>query len=567
LWALIARDIVIFWGDDGRVFSLMSTVAEIEATVFAMVITFLFLLVEFATTAYSPRLVELLSRRPKFRCMLISAILSLVAKLTFLATGSRYISLPDIGGESLIVDGLFLLTVLAGLSFSLFVQDMFFLMSPEAIISQILKSFDSEWAEVIRREWKAHNKPHLVRIDRDPMVQIERFLVSAIDGGDTNSFISCLQLMYDKITRVCANDDALILDSYLEFHLVGVAQLTARQGLDTELEILCDAIDKLTRLSLESLDPAYEMLLLGDDLPGTGFLRQIIELAVKYHLSGSAIKGLDCFNRRTSRLAQSLPGFSELWIYNDENRRAELAERERRRLRDNDNWVDVYSSCLRYLGQVGEKAIQENMVHIAESAFRCLATQANSILRYAQAERYQVFLLSDVFLEFSRMTSAACDGQVLGVFRFIGIIGFDKATHQRTALLIANRLSELIVNMAGAGILDLLITMEVAVGVIKLVKRVPEIVFPILEGFGKAGELLRKSYDLSRRQDLALAHKEIIQRIDQIERTALESSKDKSRLRKAAYDARIRAEGRSQRGNLTMFWDPLIRLLKQVLGF
>jgi hypothetical protein len=95
--------------------------------------------------------------------------------------------------------------------------------------------------------------------------------------------------------------------------------------------------------------------------------------------------------------------------------------------------------------------------------------------------------------------------------------------------------------MAKASIFDLMMVINIAVATLSLAEHNPEAVLPILEAFGEAGEVLHRLEDFSERQDLLSVHREILQRIDQVEQAGLRLGV-KTKVQRAAGRARRRAK-------------------------
>ena len=141
LFAISQRDLTIFFGTIQDATNLITTLAQVETTVFALVITFLFLLVEFTNAAYSPRLVKSFFNHWSFRQMVSCAVASIVIKFLLIANLARYVNLGNISNTSEVVDWALLFTILSVLSYIIFIRIVINLMQPEAIAYQILNEF------------------------------------------------------------------------------------------------------------------------------------------------------------------------------------------------------------------------------------------------------------------------------------------------------------------------------------------------------------------------------------------------------------------------------------------
>ena len=251
LFAILHRDWAIFFGTVQDATNLITTLAQVETTVFALVITFLFLLVEFTNSAYSPRLVKSFVRHWSFVQMVCCAFLSITTKFLLIANMARFVKLGSIPSTSEVVDWALLITILSILSYIIFIRAVIDLMQPETIVHEILSKFDNEWMEIVRRNWSEKNRLETLSLSDDPMILFERYLSTAIQRADFYSTKIALFMMKERISRIVGKDDGAIIDNYLFNRIGNVIGALAQSRSDAGLEILCDEISTIVTPSPE----------------------------------------------------------------------------------------------------------------------------------------------------------------------------------------------------------------------------------------------------------------------------------------------------------------------------
>jgi hypothetical protein len=547
LISVIARDLPIFWGATQDSATLMATLAQVEATVGTLVFTLLFILVQFTTSTYSPRLTKILAARRPFRVALIIAVLSITAKFLLLSSIGRLTALSNATGESAIIDGALLSSVLTALAYWVFARDTFEMLSPEAIARAALKKFDTEWMQIIRDEWSSRKGPRSMYIDRDPLILVERILMSALEHGDINSFQTSLMQIRDAVQEVRTQHDGPVLDTYFSNRLETVIRIAAQRHADIALEFFCDAMEELVAPSSESLASADIGLL---DTPlGNELFRQILEQAINFQLSNSAKRAINTIDRLGIRALAALPKWSDLWLLNKENHAKQLSESEQNALWRNDWRLDNYvTGYLDYFSEVAQQVIEANMIDVSWALSNSINRHIGTIIKEIQEEQYQFYLLNHALIAIDRIIDAACMKKIseipvqLGPLSF-GTLSFsvEAIISKNVAVTIVQWLARYIVRLAKAYILNDRMVVDVSVATVHLAKHNPEVVLPIIEAFGEAGEALRTREGFSGREYLIYVHKEILQRIKQIEDAGSRGDME-SKVRAAAQRARSRAQ-------------------------
>jgi hypothetical protein len=328
---------------------------------------------------------------------------------------------------------------------------------------------------------------------------------------------------------------------------MSVIQIAAESHADEALDFLCSFAKDITVPSSKALQSTKFLIF---DAPlGTKLLRQVVELSIASKLPGPASQAINLINNRATQMAKNLPEFNELWIYNKENWDQQLNELEERQLHNNDSRVENYiNGYLGYFAEIGKEAIERNLNRVSWHASNNISQQILNILELIEGERYQIVLISNALLSLKKIANTACKHRVESAFS-IGIMSFGlkKTKYLSVARYLSHELSEIIVNMAKARILNPMTVTNFAVSMIYLAKNHSEIVPTALKALGEAGEALLSYEGFSDEKELIYTHNEIIQRIEQIGKSGL-NPETKSDVGRLARQAKLKAKGQKRRG-------------------
>jgi hypothetical protein len=490
-FAIAKRDVVLFFGTFQNAYDLISTLAQVEATVLALVITFLFVLVEFTNAAYSPRLVKSFVRHWSFTLMLTLASVSIFIKFTLMANVTRFLVLSDTPKESLMLDLILILTIVSVLGYFVFIRNVVQLMQPEAVAKQILSGLDNSWIENIRKNWHKRNKPEqLSLLYEDPMVLFERYLATTIERGDVHSTKLALVLMRDKISRIEDKDDGAVIDSYLHNRIGNIVDILVNKQADLSLQIFCEVIGEITTPSVIVIKNSPSGMF--DSPPGAKMLQLIAEKAVDAQLLNSARRALFHIENRCEAAIKVLPPHSELWLLNSDKLINSKEDQETRWNNDRqlETVIDGYFSCFANIGQKAAENSQRDLVWAASSS---LSNQIGTIIKTVEGEAYQKYLLSACLRKIRTVIIKAGENKIIGGIYFGHVsLSVESVDSEQVGILISNYFSEFLILMANAGILDVMNVIDVAVMSVYLARKHPITVIPILNGLGHAGNILRE---------------------------------------------------------------------------
>lgn len=537
--AVTNRDLIIFWGIFQDAINLITTLAQVEATVFALVITFLFVLVEFTNSAYSPRLVRSFTHQQSFRLMVLFAFISISTKFWLMANAPRYINLPTEPSDNVIVDWALLLTSFSVLSYFIFIRDIINLMQPEAIAKQILIKFDQGWIDIVRKDWKEPDRiERLILSDEDPMILFERYLATTIERGDIYSIRVALMLMRDRLRQFMNQDDGAIIDVYLFNRIGNIVDILSEKHLDLALEIFCNVVNEVTTPSIEVLKKSESGMF---DAPlGARILRRVAEKAVDRQLLDSGSRAINYLERRCETAIKVLPPYSDLWLLNPAN--LENKQFDNEKSRKNDRQVEsVEFGYFQFFKDLGIKAIKGKNRDLAWSASHALAYQILHIIDSVTEEPYQRYLILNCLWRLEELVKTSCEENFPGVIDF-GMLSFgvEKISYESTAIIIATEFAKVVDLMTKAEILDSNHVRDISVMGFYLSQKYPQTTIPILNSLGAAAERYKKAKSDTRQEKLDFILNEILGRIDQVEKAGRSHAQGeiKSKISVAAKKAR-----------------------------
>lgn len=541
--AICARDILLFFGNVSEAVGLMETLVQVEVTIFVLGFSLLLVLVELTTATYSPRLVGLLFQRRSFTVMLAAAGASFALKLMVMSNASRWLVLPDAGGPSWVIDLALLLSGLALGTFVLLSRDMYWMMSPEAVVREALRDFDDSWMWTIRREWSSSRGPRSMYIARDPMVRVEAILASALHRRDLNTFRTSLILLHERMEAASGENDGAVNDAYLLYHLESVISAAAEMQLSSALTFLCDMLDEVTMPSDTWLAEADIVTL--EPPPGSRLLRCVVDEAITHRLPDAAQRSLHYLNERATKTMMEMPDYSDLGFIFGEDRSDQPTEAEAETRRRNDEFVMSYhEGYLDYFGEVGTTAVEAGIAPISRSVTNNLCMQALRLAERFTAESFQKVLLQFLIFNLEDVVSAACRERLSDAVRLRMLRYAVRESESETAASLVTRfLADACVQMGNAGILNAISVINIAMTARDAAeKHDPRALSMVIDAFGEAGRGLREQPDFAQRDDLAFAHQEVLKRIDQLERYG-RKSEIQSEVEGAAQEARERARG------------------------
>ncbi|NOT06035.1 MAG: DUF2254 domain-containing protein [Anaerolineales bacterium] len=530
--AITRREWTIFYGTSQDAINLVTTLVQVEATVFALVITFLFVLVEFTNSAYSPRLVRSFTSQWTFRLMAFTAITSIMTKIWLLANVSSYINLQDLPSKNIAIDWTLTLTAFSVLCYFIFIRDTINLMQPEAIAKQILINFNEKWMELVRRNWKERNRIERLALsdnDNDPMILFERYLSATIERKDIYSTKAALALMGDRISHIMDKNDGFVIDNYLHNRLGHIVNTLADSHSDLGLEIFCGVISVITNPTPMELKKS-DIGMFGEP-PGMLLLSHIAEKAIDLQLLNSGRQAIWRIADRCEGAIKALPAYSELWLINPDNFNNDQVEKEK--LWKNDRQLEsVTNGYFNFFEKLGVKAIKNRSRELAWTVSHTMSHEILHIIELINEEPYQRSLVLNCLWSLEEIVKTSCEEKFPGCIYF-GILDFgvEKIGNESTAMIIATSFARFVHLMANAGTLDNNHVRDIAVMGVYLSKKYPQATIPILNSLGSAGESFKKTKSDTRQENLDYALTEILGRIDQVEKAGLTTAKGNIRTK------------------------------------
>lgn len=517
LFLVISRDYTLFIGTYQDAFDLLMTLAQVEATVFALVITFLFVLIEYANSSYSPRLVGTFSNLFTFKLMAFLAILSICGKFFIISRSSIYLDLElDSPGSNIWMDWVLLWAVLVGISYYIFIENVIRLMTPEGVANHILSSFNEIWIEVVRDEWAVGNSFSRQRFNltQDPLVAFERYLAATIEKRDVNSFSTAIGYLKNKLNILQSPEDGVVLDNYLSERLKSTIQIAAEQKSEDILIILRDICEDVTIPSAKSIKDSSPSMF---DIPlGSKLLRQILEVSIENHLTEPCYRTSHLLGDRGTRILSNLPGYSELSLINPDNQ--DLPLEESKQFWANDRKLNHYTDqILGYFGNIGEIAAQQKLNRVVWAVTSSLVEQINATLDNIKEERYRVFILRYNFYALDKIVNAVCAMKLKDSLGFNLIkYGSRKELFESEAILLTNYFCRFIDKTSKAGVLDVGLVIDLSVAMLDIKLHYPELAIKVINSFGSAGEVLLQNDDFFFLEERDFIFYELDRRIDQI---------------------------------------------------
>jgi hypothetical protein len=412
------------------------------------------------------------------------------------------------------MDAILLLTVAAFLGYVLVAQDTIEMLTPEKVVEEALKGFDSSWLEVIRHEWRGDPSYSRLHICEDPFILLERILVSTLERGDINSFTAAMILIRNHINEVAGKDDGGILDNYLSDKISSVIQVATEHHAENALMLLVQTAEDITTPTDEALRNS-EIKAFTPAL-GTHVLRQIVDAAISSNISEVALQAIYSISRRADAVVHTLPASGDTLFFGDPNR--ELSAAERKVLMDNNfritNYVENY---IHYFGNIGKLAITRNLPDVSQATTYSLTDHISKIASDIPSteERMQVYFINSILYNLLEIVKAACEKNMKGVL-FMGTIDIGNITSKIVTRNIANALSLMIVTLARGKILSGTDILGIPILSYDLAKNNPEAVIPIIEAFGEAGTLLISDPNQPQNNEYKFVQEEILKILDTI---------------------------------------------------
>lgn len=362
----------VFFGKAQDATTMLATLAQVLGTIGVLAITVSFVLAQVLASEVSVRSSIAMARNPSFRCSLGLLLSSLVLDFYLLARSADFPQ--DAPANLWQVDMALLLALAAVCATAWFVLEAPRLLSPETIVEQELRRFDTRWAKTVAEEWQRGDSRTL-HVHRDPLIVIERILYWAIERRDRTTFSTAVYLLGQKLDQQFPSDPdvwisdrvfkergarphAIAIDHYLVDLIEGVID-RATDGKDTRA--LLGLIELWESIGLPTKAEKRKAMLLdmrdalawdSPDAPGERFLRRILLRSIGSGLVEPAKEALAHVGRCANSWAGVLPAASETLGFTENAEQqdpwrgngsaedeAHLSQEEQKRRRENDDMV------------------------------------------------------------------------------------------------------------------------------------------------------------------------------------------------------------------------------------
>lgn len=332
-----AREITFFYGSlaDGR--ELLNSLLQVEAAVGILAVTVLFIVIQIAAEALSLRIGSSTFKQDELTSA--AALLVLTVLFTVALSARSPMFLSESVAESLWIDAALILALLTFGSLVVVLVRVPYRLTPEGVVRTLLSGMTPAWIEDVTREWSPRWHPGAIDL-RDPMIGVERVLMSFLERRDTVSFrVACVQI-HEALTNLVRQANVHAIDRYLAHHLRGVMAYALKNGEDQVLEDILGITyywvtpdPQLLRKDLKFSND--------QDVPGEQLIRQALELSVEHARTDVGSQALARIRDRGMGYVQLLPDISDCyWLQQSrEIQDLELGEDERERRQENDNFI------------------------------------------------------------------------------------------------------------------------------------------------------------------------------------------------------------------------------------
>jgi hypothetical protein len=176
---IITRESPIFYANAETAKSILFTLSQIEGVIGILAITIIFVLTQLTASNYSIRISTILFRQSAFWIPLMILVAAITYNLTIASRSPIVFPSTNDNFDSLIVDLSFVLGLATAGSIAYFIFRAPKMVSPEAIITDALKSFDKEWLDKVKSDWCEPAFQLKLDVRYDPFIAIERILSRA----------------------------------------------------------------------------------------------------------------------------------------------------------------------------------------------------------------------------------------------------------------------------------------------------------------------------------------------------------------------------------------------------
>lgn len=348
--SIISRELTLFYGSPADARGLLNSLLQVQASVGILTVTVLFVVVQIVSDAFSLRISVAAFRHRSF--VTAVAVLAISVGINTWLSARLPTVISDTLTDSVWID---LSLIAAGAAFVLLVTAIFRIatrLTPESMIHGLLDGMTASWIRQVSAIW---NDRLALRGDvdplRDPMLAIERALMTSLQRRDLTTFRTICSQLYSAISTHTAAANVHAIDRYLLDHLSQVIEYALSNGQDEAVGELITILYWLPEPDLEHLKNGLRF---GDeDIPGEGLIRRILKLAVEFGRDKAGNSCLGFIRDRGIKYARHLPNTSECYSLHPDI--ASIGESEnpddRERRISNDNFIMGFEQA--YFSSIG----------------------------------------------------------------------------------------------------------------------------------------------------------------------------------------------------------------------
>lgn len=527
LVGIATREFPIFYGDTTTAKSLLFTLSQIEGSIGILAITIIFVLTQLTASNYSVRVSRILFRQPAFSIALLILLISVSYNLLVVARSPIMFPADTAYFRSVIVDLSFILALATACGITYFIYSAPRMVSPESIIAHALRSFDGNWLDAVKRDWRRPDFEIRLNVRDDPFIVIERVLSKAIDSGDSLTFVSGLVLIRDHLYELGSveptklADSMIEIDAYFRHHCRSLIRRAASNSDAYTLLQFIYFIEALEKPSPRSIAEADTFAFGFTGAAGELLVREIVEQSVEHRLIECATRGIHIIETRAADVIKTLPKQEDAWLFDSMKQNVKTSEEEKKRLWKNDYKVNNFErQYFSYLQSLGVIAANSKLAEIVRSVAWSLNNIISDIIQYVNGHTMKAMIVRQGLTNLDEVRKASCDNRLsdaisLSMLEY-ALEHTDPQHDEMVAWHIIWYVSNHLVSHAKLGLLNYMDVVDSAMCGIATVKKYTKPAIRLLEAYGEAAKLVKKNANYAENRDLQLVYGEIVQRIRQI---------------------------------------------------
>lgn len=524
---IVTREFAIFYADIETAKTILFTLSQIEGGLGILAITIIFVLTQLTASNYSIRISTILFRQRAFWIPLIILFASISYNLLVASRSPIMFPLDTEYFHSLIIDLSFVFGLATACGIAYFIFKAPRMSSPEAIITDSLKSFNKEWLDTIKRDWCRPKLQLKLHVRYDPFIVIERILSRAVDSGDSLTFISGLILIRDHLHNPNTIDPRKLpnylieIDAYLRHHFRSIVRTAAKNSDAYTLLQLIYFIEELGNPSPESVTKCDTVGFNFDEAPGELLLREIIEQSTAYRLTECVTRGIHIVESRGVKVIETLPKQTDTWFFNQMKSDSELSKEEQERLRANYRRVGNFGhQYFSYLGSLGVKAANSKSTEVVRSATLAINNIVSSVIQDIDGYIMKATIVRQAIWNLDEIMKASCNNN-LSAGMSLSMLEYaaehtDANQDEAVAWDLVRYVSEFLLSHAKLGLLGYMNVVDSAMFGLRIVEKYTDPAIHLLKSMGEAAKLLRQNESYTENKELQMVYNEIIQRIRQV---------------------------------------------------